>query len=163
MIAPSPEASAMPSPATSRKPSLIPGGATQSSTSTPSSPTTRRKSGFKSLLPSRRKSRQQESIPQSGEPAETPPPLYQADSIFATLPYEVRELIYLHLLAEANASSIASDHSEGVLIELSTKKSSRFKSFVKGDTLIPGSPKLKKTTRTPSPSRHAFALSLIHI
>ena len=160
MIAPSPEASSTPSPATSRKPSLIPGAVTQSTTSTPSSPTTRRKSGFKSLLPSRRKSRQLENIPLSGEPAESPPPLYQADSIFATLPYEVRELIYLHLLAEANIPSNASAQDEGVLIELSTKKSSRFKSFVKGDSLIPGSPKLKKTTRTPSPSRHAFALLL---
>lgn len=145
------------SPGPSRKPSL-----SSAITLTLTSPTSSsRQSTFKSFLTPRRKSKQsQVDLTTTGQEEEVYP-TYQADCAFlAALPYEVRELVYLSLLADEHMSDTALVHDHGVLIEPEPKRNNnKFKDLIKGEILIPGGGNTKRRNSDGVPHRGRTTLT----
>lgn len=127
---------------------------------TPETPSSSRKPVLKSLLTSRRKSRQARRASEPLEDSEGRPPICQESSPFlARLPYEVRELIYLHLLQKDYTSGDRlQEGDDGILLSMESKQNSKWKSFVKGDALLPlaNSSDKSRKHRTPHIGRVTF-------
>lgn len=126
----------------------------------PYTPETPRRPVLKSLLTSRRKSRQARtaSLPLDDEQEKIR--LYQESSTFLTqLPYEVRELIYVHLLEKDDTyGDVPQEGEDAIVLGMESKQNSKWKSLVKGDALLPlaNSNNKSKKSRPPHLGRITF-------